>query len=336
MATSCLVELTGSVDILYIDSLLIEGAFQNSPISIAANDPTWNVDLSYIEGGYEGISVSAYATDTLTGNQLVCSQVNLTIEINAPETDFSVVGNCSNIPFEFNDLSIPYNTDTIVSWNWSFTGLGTSTDQNPVVLLDSLGFVDVQLVVQSSDGCIDDTTISVEVSAAPDANFTFTEVCLGGSTNFHDHSEEGDESIVNWSWDFADGNTSSLEDPVHIYADTGYYPVQLVVTDIIGCSDSIVQGVEVFPCSPVNVTELSESILIYPNPAKDQLHFESGPYTINRLRVIDGSGRLVMEEGTKNGGIDGSVSLRGLSTGIYSLELTIQNHGVIHKQLVIQ
>ncbi len=335
MLTSCSVELAGSVDALYIDSLLIEGAFQNSPISIAANDPTWSINLSYTEGGYEGISVSAYATDTLTGNQLVCSQVNLTIEINAPEADFSVVGNCSNIPFEFNDLSIPYNSDTIVSWNWSFTGLGTSTDQNPTVLLDSLDFVDVQLLVESSDGCMDDTTISVEVSTAPDVNFTFTEVCLGGSTNFHDLSYEGDESIVNWSWNFDDGNTSTLEDPVHSYADTGEYQVQLVITDMAGCTDSIVQGVEVFLCTSVSEVELRELISIYPNPVTDHLRIESDQYTINRFRIFDSAGKLIMTEDVENGTVS-TIALPHLSYGVYSLELTINDNGVISKPIIIR
>ena len=38
-------------------------------------------------------------------------------------------------------------------------------------------------------------------------------------------------SAVSWSWDFGDGNTSMEQNPVHVYADGGYYTVTLTVTD---------------------------------------------------------------------------------------------------------
>ena len=335
MATSCTVNLAGVVDETTIDSILIEGAFQNSPLSISTNDSPWNADLLYTQGGYDGITVSAFYTDTASGIPLICSQVNLTIEVTAPQADFIATGHCSNTPFEFDDLSIPFDTNSIVSWTWDFAGLGTSTDQHPTALLDTSGLIDIQLVIESSDGCIDDTTISMEVLAGPDVNFSFTEVCLGGSTNFHDLSDEGDESIINWSWNFDDGNTSILEDPVHSYADTGEYQVQLVVTDFSGCTDSIVQGVEVFLCASVNETQLSEAISIYPNPATDHLRIESGQYTINRFRILDSAGKLVMTEDIANGNVI-PIVLPNLSYGVYSLELTIDDHGVIYKPFIIR
>jgi len=41
-------------------------------------------------------------------------------------------------------------------------------------------------------------------------------------------------SAVSWSWDFGDGETSSEKNPVHIYADGGYYKVVLTATDSEG------------------------------------------------------------------------------------------------------
>ena len=38
-------------------------------------------------------------------------------------------------------------------------------------------------------------------------------------------------SAVSWSWDFGDGNTSTEQNPVHVYADGGYYTVILTATD---------------------------------------------------------------------------------------------------------
>lgn len=77
-----------------------------------------------------------------------------------------------------------------------------------------------------------------------------------------------------WFWDFGDGNTSTLQNPVHNYTSTGNFVVKLVVTDTIqGCSDSATSSVKVsiptsnfsgsplFGCGPltVNFSDASSS-----------------------------------------------------------------------------
>lgn len=46
-------------------------------------------------------------------------------------------------------------------------------------------------------------------------------------------------AIASWKWNFGDGGSSALQNPVHNYNATGNYDVKLVVTDINGCKDSI-------------------------------------------------------------------------------------------------
>ena len=43
----------------------------------------------------------------------------------------------------------------------------------------------------------------------------------------------------NWSWDFGDGNTSTLQHPSHMYSQPGEYQVSLVVHNEFGCGDDI-------------------------------------------------------------------------------------------------
>ncbi|MFN4315827.1 MAG: PKD domain-containing protein [Chitinophagaceae bacterium] len=50
-------------------------------------------------------------------------------------------------------------------------------------------------------------------------------------------------SIVSWSWDLGDGSVSSAQNPSHLFAATGTYSVKLVVTDAMGCRDSISRSV---------------------------------------------------------------------------------------------
>ncbi len=82
--------------------------------------------------------------------------------------------------------------------------------------------------------------------APPFANFNFTEVCQNENSVFTDFSLNGFGAINSWQWDFGDGNTSTLEDPIYVYDTAGVYNVELIVTSDAGCSDTTVLVVEVY------------------------------------------------------------------------------------------
>ena len=71
----------------------------------------------------------------------------------------------------------------------------------------------------------------------PTASFSAspTTVCLGESISFTDTSAGNPTS---WNWDFGDGNSSTAQNPTHVYATAGTYDVKLVVSDGTN-SDSI-------------------------------------------------------------------------------------------------
>jgi subtilisin family serine protease len=77
----------------------------------------------------------------------------------------------------------------------------------------------------------------------PLASFDF--VCTELSCNFSDTSTDGDGSVVAWSWNFGDGNSSSVRNSGHLYASGGTYTVTLTVTDDDGASDDVTQSVTV-------------------------------------------------------------------------------------------
>jgi gliding motility-associated-like protein len=54
---------------------------------------------------------------------------------------------------------------------------------------------------------------------------------------------------VSWSWTFGDPNDSTVfvQNPVHLYKDTGCYNVYLLIVDTNGCRDSITQPVCIQP-----------------------------------------------------------------------------------------
>lgn len=69
-----------------------------------------------------------------------------------------------------------------------------------------------------------------------DANFTYTKPPCSLTVTFADSSygncvwQSGAWSPTSWQWDFGDGTTSNLQNPVHTYSAAGTYSVTLVVS----------------------------------------------------------------------------------------------------------
>ena len=76
----------------------------------------------------------------------------------------------------------------------------------------------------------------------PIADFTWVTDEL--SVNFTDTSTD-DGTIVAWSWDFGDGNSSDLQNVNYIYEFEGTYAVNLTVTDDQGLTNSTEKNVTV-------------------------------------------------------------------------------------------
>lgn len=76
------------------------------------------------------------------------------------------------------------------------------------------------------------------------ADFSFTSVCT--QTTFTDLSNfQPGQGPVSWFWDFGDGNTSTLQNPMHTYAGPGPYTVMLTVTNANGCEAKITRVITI-------------------------------------------------------------------------------------------
>lgn len=72
-----------------------------------------------------------------------------------------------------------------------------------------------------------------ELAYAPVADFTATPAS-GGIPLIADFTDQSANIPVTWSWDFDDGNASTLQHPTHIYTATGSYSVSLTVNNQYG------------------------------------------------------------------------------------------------------
>lgn len=77
--------------------------------------------------------------------------------------------------------------------------------------------------------------LDYKISDPPIADFVFSDACLGDETAFNDRSTIY-ATTSSWLWNFGDGQTSNLQNPVHNYTKPGKYTVSMTITDIDGCT----------------------------------------------------------------------------------------------------
>jgi hypothetical protein len=85
--------------------------------------------------------------------------------------------------------------------------------------------------------------------------FSFDTVCFESQTQFFDQSVASDP-ILSWQWDFGDGNVSTEQNPVYVFASSGTHQVTLKV-QTSEYADSIIKDVIV---KPKPLTEFSTDI----------------------------------------------------------------------------
>jgi len=102
--------------------------------------------------------------------------------------------------------------------------------------------------VTDSNGCANSSLpIMVSMHPNPEANFTFSANCLRGPTLFTDISTIASDSLVNFIWDFGDGQIGIGNQTLHNYQNTGAHFVRLLVISSFGCKDSIRKNIQILP-----------------------------------------------------------------------------------------
>lgn len=220
----------------------------------------------------------------------------------------------------FTDLT----TNTPTSWSWTFEGgtPATSTAQNPVVTYNVPGYFDVTLVVENANGTDTKTIedyIFVEELLLPVADFTAdsTHTWPGHTVQFTDLTLN---DPIAWSWTFEGGTpgTSTQQNPLITYFESGYYDVTLVVENANGTDTKTIADF-IFVDTSIGFAEKGKnSIVIYPNPATNLLNVRAAA-PIDVLEITDLSGRSVFVQKVSANYAQLEIGL--LQKGIYLLKI---------------
>ena len=148
----------------------------------------------------------------------------------------SVTEGAYDLTVEFTDAS----TGEVDSWQWDFGDGNGSIEANPIHTYTAAGVYTVTLTVTGPSGedtmtCVDCITVT---TPAPVAAFSHDpdSGTYDLTVNFTDLSSG---PIDSWLWDFGDGNTSTDQNPTHLYTEEGLYSVTLLVEGP-GGSDTLI------------------------------------------------------------------------------------------------
>jgi PKD repeat protein len=218
-------------------------------------------------------------------DDLGCIGVNqvLTDVICNPTAEFTIYDTiCDGEVTNFADLATSNNSNSslyINQYNWNISpGVyinSSSTSSNPSFLFDSCStsFTAELIVELNQYGCKDTVAQEVTVHCNPDALFSSTVSCYGSDTQFDDLSIFGDTIIEYWNWYEIGAFISNEQNPNITLNNSGFVPVELVVTDFNGCYDSYTENITVYntPAPSFSVDDIcaGEDAIFYDNSSQN-------------------------------------------------------------------
>lgn len=188
---------------------------------------------------------------TYSGNCIANKCTTVTVN-NIPEASFMVSG---NIPTCKPPLTVDYtNTSSVwqgLTYQWLFPGgiPDTSSLPNPPsVVYPQCGSYHATLIVSSGPSCTD--TFSMQDVAnidCPSSQFTASPAtgCTPLLTTFNSTGIIGSPAF--WKWNFGDTSNpdsvqSTIPNPTHLFTDIGCYTVRLIVGNLQGCVDTLIDS----------------------------------------------------------------------------------------------
>ena len=164
-----------------------------------------------------------------------------------------IVRSCGDTEVEFDLGNDSYDVE---SYYWYFN-LGNeifeSDEETPNINFPGTGIYNGFLVADPEfPPCADTAEVKVFIlpTVSPEFEIEFDN-CRAGDIVFEDFSrtqpDDADNVITDWVWDFGDGDSSFVPNPVHRYATPGRKTISLRVFDDNGCNNEFVQTIDWFP-----------------------------------------------------------------------------------------
>ncbi len=260
-----------------------------SPVS-NETDPTH----IYTDEGSYTVTLTVSDSQGCADPDVITYVVDYTFDPGSMTASFTTIedNECEELDVDFNNTSPSGDT-----FQWDFGDGNGSNVENPSHTYTSPGSYTATLTVSDSQGCLEPAVYSQEINYEGPVeavlNIPDVEGCVNSTVQF-----TTDTNAPYYEWDFGDGNTSTLQNPEHLYESSGTFNVSLTVIDSSTCNISSQATIPVDIAGPPDATfivsdtivDLNEEIeFILENP--DQIEtfewtFGDGSSDNNNLQPI--------------------------------------------------
>ena len=253
-------------------------------IVLNANNPNpnlsyqWEAHPTFINNNLQDASQNVILTDT--------AHYRVTITSNIAGSTCSII---KNLLVGYNDFDYQIIRDTTVCSNVISLEVGGNNAWNYTWSLDSnftriIGYTNplnanihrnttYYVRIENEAGCskIDSIKVNKDIEGVlPNFNFEVMNCASNLGIQFNDLSISRDAPIVEWTWNFGDGNITNAISPFHNYITNGTYPVSLQITNALGCIQTIskVLNIEILDTLNTNYHSticVGDSIILNPN-----------------------------------------------------------------------
>ena len=140
------------------------------------------------------------------------------------------------------------NTGDSFRWYQESTDPGNLVGSDPVISIPAPD-VTTTYLVRSETSCGESVTetVTVTVFPSPVVAFTVADNCQLSNVAFSDQTTIASGTLNSWSWDFGDGQNSTLPNPNHVYTTYGTFSSSLTVVSDLGCLSQNTQDIIIHP-----------------------------------------------------------------------------------------
>lgn len=231
-------------------------------ITYTANGPAnanynWDFDGGTTMGNGQGPHAVSWAASGTKNISLVVTYLGCVseeyiheIEVNPmPLPDFSSSELAGCMPWEVTFTDDSENTVSGTTYSWDFGGGGTASGNSVTNEFTADGTYDVALTVTNPGNCISVKNIPslITVWPLPEAAFTANPETTSMKDPVIGFVSNSNGNGLVYSWNTGDGNVYNDHEFIHTYADSGYYQVNLRVTNDKGCVDEVEKTVYISP-----------------------------------------------------------------------------------------
>ncbi len=169
------------------------------------------------------------------------------VEVDAePQAFLDTIENCAKTQFQLNDQSNFPGFGSLTK-EWKVAGKQLN-GQNPETKIASSGTFPLQLTITSPEGCRDKTTAPVIINPTPDPQFSMQDKCQDKTiTAVNNTSFAGPLGSVTYDWTFGNRSGATNPTPSVTYDTNGTYRVRLTAESPLGCTDTAINQVEIYP-----------------------------------------------------------------------------------------